>query len=229
MNGLILIKTSSPLHLFLNRFIGYQSVGFMIEGKIYLIDEFGLYEHNFNLGLDLEIFKQYYTLQSLQVAEIKVTKYWQETVLQVLNNHRKQSPEDIIAYLIKNKKINNTAIHSIDIVYSVLIKLSIISHLSHPDFTSWFEEWKPITLPVCPINNKRLKQEEINNKHKPMLKRLLNVMIDLMIENPNYFVNPYRFICQMLLGEMDKIILKEEMDINKIIEIKKLYKQLENL
>lgn len=218
MNGLIVIKTTSPLHLFLNKFIGYQSVGFIVEDKIYLIDEFGLYEHNFTIGVELEIFKQYYLIQSLQILEIKDNRYWKETVFANLIIN-KSSVADIIGYIVRNRKDN--VIYNIDIVYKILLKLSPLNQ----DFNILFKEWKVVPLPLYSEKQKRIKQEEIDNLHKPKLKQCLSIVADLIIENPNYFVNPYKIICDLLFQELDKPHINK----SKILEIKKLYYKLENL
>jgi hypothetical protein len=98
MNGLIKIKTCSPLHVFLNKFLGYQSIGIIVENKVYLLDEFGLYEHQF--GVDFGVFKQYCLIESIQYKEIKniswnntglstsISQFWKQSCLESRNRLR---------------------------------------------------------------------------------------------------------------------------------------------
>lgn len=241
MNGLILIKTFSPLHLFLNKFLGYQSVGFLVDGKIFLFDEFGLYEHNFSLGVDLEIFKHYYPVESLQIKLIKNGMHWERCVRETLGECRISSIKDIIFYLVKNNKIKNISIHNVDVIHNCLVRLSKI--INDINFESWFGkndadsshkldnfgEWKELLLPERPALARQLKYQELCSRHKPNLNLSVNIMIDLMIENPKYFVNPYQMICQMLLEQIDLIVLKEKPNLDKIAEIRRLYKNIESL
>jgi hypothetical protein len=140
-----------------------------------------------------------------------------------LSTYSKLSIEEYIKYIVKQN--NNYDIYNIQTVNKILIKLS--ATINNTNFDSWFTNWQDMPIPPSPL--KKMKYEECKQRHLPILKKCLNIMIELFLENPNYFVNPYQLLCGLLLDELDIVTSKKQINKDKIGELKQLYKNLNNL